>query len=257
MVTVLVGGITWYTAANNDAYVLPAESAVPLERVVNAFTAGKIAHLLLPDGTLSIDRRRLPLSPVPVDRVFPIGSAEVPWTPDPERWQIGLDIPVFSRNWQHLFRERSVFKPWGEVGDKGHFELIRRRLGPRPTFRGGLDRREMRFKYPQLVDPTICYRLGIDYAALPNAAEFAPVATVQEQLRLVAHATEHVIVFGPGQFGWVARAFTGPADAAIGRLDDSATPKTLDELTDFILRYSDLWRLEPLRRESNLILPTT
>jgi len=255
LLNLLVSGVAWYVTAANDAYVVPAETVVGLPRVVAAMRSGRLAHLLLPEGTLSVRRNRLPLQPVPVDRIFPIGSAEVTWTPDPDRWQIGDDIPILSPNWHHLFRERAWFDPWDDTGDHRPLRAWQERFGPRPTFREGLDRREIRFKYPQLVEPALCYRLNEQYLAAADQGTYAPVAVVQQQLRLAAAGGDGVIVFGPGDFGWVVRAYATAGDAAIGRAADSATPRSLEELADFIAQRGRFWRVEPVRREANLVLP--
>ncbi|HEX6989024.1 MAG TPA: hypothetical protein VF282_06095 [Bacillota bacterium] len=255
MLSLLVSGVAWYVSATHDAYVLPAETAVGLPRAVAAMATGRLAHLLLPEGTLALRRSRLPLQPVPVDRIFPIGAAEVTWSPDPDRWQIGTDIPILSPNWHHLFRERAWFDAWDDTADHGPLRAWRERFGPRATFREGLDRREIRFKYPQLVEPELCYRLNGQYLAQADKGTYAPVAVVQQQLRLAAAEGEGVVVFGPGDFGWVARAYASAGEAAIGKVADSATPRSLEELEDFIAQRGRFWRVEPVRREANLVLP--
>jgi len=255
VLSLLVSGVSWYVTAANDYYVVPSETVVDLPRVVGAMRTGRLVHLLLPEGTLTLRRSRLPLQPVPVDRVSPIGAAEVTWTPDPDRWQVGSDIPILSPNWHHLFRERDWFSPWDDTGDLQALRAWQERFGPRPTFREGLDRREIGFKYPQLVEPALCYRLNERYLAQADQGTYAPVAAVQQQLRLAAADGDAVVVFGPGDFGWVVRAYTSAGDAAIGRVAESATPRSLEELQDFIARFGRFWRVEPVRREANLVLP--
>ncbi|HEY8449161.1 MAG TPA: hypothetical protein VIL95_01650 [Bacillota bacterium] len=256
MTRVLVSGVSWYVTATNDAYVLPSETVVTLTGLLEAFTSGRIAHLLLPEGTLALPRRALPLEPVPMDRVFPLGAAAVEWKPDPERWHIGSGVPVLSPHWHRLFAERSAFTAWASAGeDAAALADFLRRFGPRPTFRESYNRKELLFKYPQLVDPALCYRLGPGFAQLPDPARFDPVVAVQERLRLVDLEQGTVVTFGPGEFGWVARAFADAGAAGIGKAADSATPRSVEELERFLAARGRYWRLEPARREANLVLP--
>lgn len=255
MVFILVTGISWYQTANNETFALPSETAVGLSRVLQGIVEGKFAHLLLPEGTLDLQRRSLPIAPVPIDQVFPLGAAAVTWLPDPDRWQIGSDVPVLSKDWPRLFKERSAFTPWGDEEDAEAFTAFLRRFGPRPTFRESLNRKEIRFIYPQFLEPRLCYRLSAGFRRLPDQAAYSPVVVLQEQLRLESLEGDAVVTFGPGEFGWVARSYASAAEAGIGKIAGSATPRSVDELQQFVGNLGQFWRLVPTRREANLVLP--
>lgn len=255
MPSILVTGVSWYQTATNDTYALPSETVVRLPRLLHGIVDGHFSHLLLPEGTLDLNRRSLPIGPVPVDQVFPLGATSVQWQPDPDRWQMGADVPVLSKDWPRLFKERSAFEAWGDDGDQDAFASFQRRFGPRATFRESYNRKEIRFIYPQLVDPRICYRLGRGYYQLPDKAAYSPVVVTQQQLRLESLESEQVITFGPGDFGWVARSYDSAADAGIGKIAQSATPRSLEELQEFVGSAGQFWRLVPARREADLLLP--
>lgn len=255
MLAVLVTGVSWYAGADREVYLLPSETVVGLPRVLAAMAGGRLAHLLLPEGVVSLPRRALPLQPRPIEQVYPLGAAEIPWDPDPRRWALGDEVPVLGHGWQFLFRERRAFSPWGGEEDLPLLEAFQRAFGPRARFRESHDRRSIGVKFPQLVDPRLAYRLNEHAQALPDPARFAAVMAVQEGVRLSELEHGRVAVFGPGQLGWRVRVFASAEDAAIGREADATHPRDPDQLAAFLARHGRFWRLEPLRREVRLVLP--
>lgn len=253
VLSILVRGIGWYAAADGELYALPAETVVGLPRVLAAAAGGTIAHLLLPEGTAALPRRALPLRPLPIDRVFPLGAAELPWEPDPERAPAG--VVVLGHGWHLLFRERKAFSAWGGDADAPLLEAFRRRFGPRPQFRESHDRRTIGVKFPQLLEPHLVYRLNEHARALPDPARYAPVMAIQDRVRLVELEAGRVVEFGPGEFGWAVRSYAGSGEAAVGRSEASELLRAPADLEAFLQPRGAFWRLEPAPREARLVIP--
>lgn len=247
-------GVTWYASAARDVYVLPAETVVAWPRVLRAFVGGRIAHLLLPEGVLTVPRRALPLQPLPLERVFPLGAAELPWEPDPQRWQPGSGIPILGHGWHFLFRERRAFAPWGDASDAPLVQAYVERFGPRAQFREVFDRRSIGVKYPQLAEPALVYRLSEQARSLPDPGRYAPVMLVQDRARLTGLDSDRAVVLGPGDFGWTVRAFARADDGALGRPLDEGVLRDPGELEEWLARHGRFWRLEPARQEARLVV---
>lgn len=250
---ILVRGIAWYAGADGEVYALPAETVVGLPRLLVAAAGGTIAHLLLPEGVARLPRRALPLRPLPIERVFPLGAAELPWEPDPQRAPGG--VVVLGQGWHLLFRERKAFVPWGGQDDLRLLEAFRRRFGPRPQFRESHDRRTIGVKFPQLQEPHLVYRLGEHARALPDPARFAAVMAVQERVRLVDLEGGRVVEFGPGELGWTVRVYADAEAAALGRAEAAEPLRTPAELEAVLRERGAFWRLEPSPREARLVVP--
>jgi hypothetical protein len=244
----VVQGVAWYADRRGEVYLLPAETAVTAVAVARAaFGADRLPLWRLPSGGVPVAPDRLPLEPVPVDDVFPLGAAEIPWTPAP----LEGDVPDLSRSWHLLFRERDAFEPWGDESDDAAFRAFLRGAPPRSTFRAGVDRRSLRYLFPQWVPPSLAYRMTPRYFRLPQRDAFAPVVTEAEELRLDARGGTGRARLRRGPEGWRLRV------TARGREEDHPPAADLSEL---LVRHLEplgsVWSLAPVElRSSWLILP--
>lgn len=233
----LVPGITCYVDGKGATHCLPAQTVVPGEVALAARAEGGYLQLVLPSGSLALERGRLPLEPVPVEYVLPVGRDELPWQPErPEHGAVDL-----SQDWRLLFREPEAFVPWGlpVAAFAAAWEEYRRRRPPRPTFRAGADRDELHYLYPQLAPAVLCYRLARGFLRLPGRDRYAAVA-VHGDLTLVA----------PG--GWTATAGVDPLGwrLVVRRgTAEGVTARTPEDAVRLLESRSPVWEaLRPGRR---------
>lgn len=180
---------------------------------------GQYRQLALPAGTADFEGSLFPLEPVPIDRVFPLRSADIPWQPErPERGVVDL-----SQEWRTLFWERQAFTPWGNDSPPFHaaFRACERVRGPRPTFRAGAKRRQMRFIFPQLVPANVCYRLADAYTAVQG----------QDRHLMIVSTGDLTLRAGDGL---TATAGVDPLGWYVALRRASADPQTVRQLADAV-----------------------
>lgn len=221
VIAVIVAGVAWYRDRRGEDVLLPADCVVSYASLLASPSKGRIAVWTLPGGGFAVDRRHLPLEPVPIDQVFPLGAADIPWS-------AGGDL---TRAWQPLFRVRDAFEPWGDERDDALGRLYQRRRPPRTTFRAGPGRRELRLLYPQIVPASLCYRLGDGYFKLAEPLRQAcrPLIAEGTQVRLVAGEQTQ-------------------------RLRADATPDELRQLATALEHQEADWRLLPPEAHSPLLI---
>jgi hypothetical protein len=242
----LVGGIAWFATRRGDFYALPAEAAVGAPALAAAAEGGRFPGLRLPSGRAAVRRRDLPLVPQPVDRVFPLGAAEVPWSPPRDG-----GVADLGRTWQRLLREREAFTPWDEPNPERE-RLARRLLPPRSTFRlrAGADE-EIDYLYPQVVPADLLYRLGPGYLRLPERGSYEDLAVLRGAFRLTAAARGR----GPAVTATLSRRPSGAWVVAVAGARDEVSAASAEEALRTALEpLAPLWRLEPPAAESPLLI---
>ena len=216
---VLVPGVTWYLDRRGEALLLPAQTVVPATALLEPTrSAGEYVLLALPAGDLPVDGPALPYRPTEIEQVFPLGRADVPWTPERR-----LGLLDLSQDWRLLFRERDAFSAWSapDAAAALVWEAYQRSTPPRPTFRRGADRRGMRLIYPQLVPPHLCYGLSGQFLALPRNSRFDPVCARLSELVLRSPKGAEAGV-GPDALGWRTALRTVAGDLETARQRQAA-----------------------------------
>lgn len=206
LAAVRVGGLAWFADRRGEFFAFPAETVVPVDALFPPLAReGQYAFLALPAGDVPVDGRTLPYRPLPIDEVFPLGRAEVPWNPEQRQGAV-----LLGRDWRLLLRERDAFRPWGEPPGAGGappqswsaaWEAYNRRHGPRPTFRAGADRRQVRLIYPQLLPPFLCHRLGPGYLRAADRLAYGPLVAEGPEFRLTG-ADGRTATVGADPLGW-------------------------------------------------------
>jgi hypothetical protein len=231
----LVGGLAWYANRRGDLYVLPGEAVVGSAALAAAAEGGRFPGLRLPTGGVAVERRLLPLEPLPLDRVFPLGAAEVPWLPP----QTGGVVDL-ARPWQRLLRERAAFTPWGPA-EPGLLRQAQRLLPPRSTFRAR--GRDLEFLFPQLVPADRLHRLGDGFLRLGDRAAYQELAVERGEFRLACG--EATAVF--------SRRPTGAWQVRCGEREASGADP-VQALVACLEPIGPLWRLLPPAAESPLLI---
>ncbi len=240
-----VSGIAWFVNRRGDAYALPAEAVVGPVALATAAEGGRFPGLRLPSGRAVVKRRHLPLQPEPIERMFPLGAADVPWRPAGEG-----GVADLGRTWQMLLRERDVFTPW-DVASAERQRLAQRLLPPRSTFRMRAEGEEIDFLFPQLVPADLLYRLGPGYLALSDRRPYEDLAVVRGSFRLTAVPRGR----GPAASATLSRRPTGAWTVSVaGRPDDVASADPVEALLGALDPVAPLWRLEPPVAESPLLV---
>jgi hypothetical protein len=243
-VVFLVGGIAWYENRRGDFYALPAEALVSAPALGLAAEGGRFPGLRLPGaGRAAVPRRHLPLEPQPIDRVFPLGAAEVPWSP-----VHAGGVADLGRTWQQLLRERDAFIPW-DYPSAERQRLAQRLLPPRSTFRmrGG---EEIDFLYPQLVPADLLYRLGPGYLTLPDRKPFEDLAVLRGSFRLTAAMRGR----SPASATLSRRPTGAWAVSVAGQREEVASADAAEALVTALEPVAPLWRLERPAAESPLLV---
>ena len=233
LAVVVVPGITWYRDRQGDVRAVPAQTVVPAQALLSPLAPdGRYAFLSLPAGDFPVDGRTLPLEPLPVEAVFPLGRAEVPWRPEQQHGAVDL-----RRDWRLLFRERDAFAPWGPAAAvvEAPWRAYARAHRPRPTFRTGADRRQMRFIYPQLVPPHLCHRLGPGYLRLAERQPFGAICVEGTEFHLRA-GPQRTATVGADPLGWRVAVRRSAAD-------DPQTARHPEEALRLLAAASPFWDL--------------
>gem|GEM_PF-2754809 len=242
---VLVTGIAWYRDRHGEVRALPAQTVVPAAAVLAPLGAdGRYALLALPGGDLAVDGRSLPYEPVTVDDVFPLGRADVPWTPEQRHGALDL-----SRDWRMLFRERDAFIPWAapDAVAAAVWAAYGRAHGPRATFRTGPDRRQVRLIYPQLIPPHLCHRLGPGYLRLPDRRPYGPVCAEGTEIGL-REAGGCTATIGTDALGW--------RTAVRGADGEPETARRPDEALRLLASRAAFWELPVSSTGARLLAPS-
>ncbi len=240
-----VSGIAWFANRRGDAYALPAEAVVGPAAVAAAAEGGRFPGMRLPSGRVAVKQRLLPLEPQPIERMFPLGAAEVPWRPAGEG-----GVADLGRTWQMLLRERDAFAPWDDPSAERQ-RLAQRLLPPRSTFRARPDGDEIDFLFPQLVPADLLYRLGAGYLALGDRRTYEDLAVLRGSFRLTALGRGR----GPAAAATLSRRPSGAWVVSVaGQRDDVSSGDAAEALVTALEPVAPLWRLEPPAAESPLLV---
>lgn len=222
---------------------LPAEAIVDAEALAAAAEEGRFPSLRLPSGQVPVKQRALPLRPQPLDRVFPLGAASVPWRP-----ARGGGVADLARSWQGLLREREAFTPWGPPDPVRDRQALRL-LAPRTTFRARPGTRELAFLYPQLVPADLLYRLGAGYLRLPDRSLYEDLAGERPDLHLTALGRKGAA----GPQATLTRRPTGAWRATCGERE-AVSADAVAALHECLEPVAALWRAEMAGTESSLLI---
>lgn len=240
-----VAGVAWYQNRAGDFYALPAEAVVSAAGVAEAAEGGRFPGLRLPAGRVAVRRRLLPLEPQPIDRVFPLGAAEVPWSPPLEG-----GVADLGRTWQQLLRERDAFTPW-EAWSAERQRLALRLLPPRTTFRARSDADELDYLFPQLVPSALLYRLGPGYLALSDKRPYQDLAVARGSFRLSVAARGKSVA----ATATLSRRATGAWSVAVaGRAEETVAADPVEALHVALEPVAPMWRVEPPAADSPLLV---